>query len=181
MFTARGYIKMTGLETIVGERITLRAFKDDDAYIYASWLEDEDLCIIVNEKKRSAENVKEYQRKLTYNPNFIEYIVVDNKTGLPIGDISINLENRNSAGLRPTWGLMLGSLEYRHGGYGSEAGRLLFKFAREKIGLTEIYGEVFPQNQIALDFDKKLGMRVIGMVLDRDGKECYLLLKNLLE
>lgn len=172
---------MKGLETIVGDRITFRPFREEDAGIYASWLEDEELCLIVNEKRRSIEEVKEYQKALTDNPFFIEYMIVNNMTGLPIGDICINLENQNSAGLRPTWGLMLGSPEYRHGGYGSEAGRLLFKFAREKMAMCELFGEVFLQNRIALDFDTKLGMTIIDKVYDRDGKECHLLVKNLLE
>ena len=172
---------MKGLETVAGDRISFRPFRAEDARICESWLEDEELCLLVNEKRRSSKEVKEYQKTLTDNPFFIEYMIVDNMTKLPIGDICINLENQNSAGLRPTWGLMLGSPEYRHGGYGSAAGRLLFKFAREKVALSELFCEVFLQNLIALDFNTKLGMTIIDKVYDRDGKECYLLVKNLLE
>lgn len=170
---------MEGLETIVGERISFRPFRNDDAKIYASWLEDDDLCMIVNEKKRNPEEVKEYQKSLTKDPKFIEYIVIDNKTGKPIGDICLNLENKNSAGLKPTWGLMLGESEYRKKGYGSEALALLFDYAKKKLGLKKIYGEVFPSNKEGLKFHTSFGLRTEKEVIDRDGKECYLFVKDL--
>ncbi|MFH0836975.1 MAG: GNAT family protein [Candidatus Aenigmatarchaeota archaeon] len=165
---------MKNLPILNGEHVYLRPFQKEDAEIYSSWLKDAELRRLADEEERSIEELITYQEQRTQNERYIEYIIVNKSTKKPIGDACINLGRE-----KPLCGLMIAYPENRREGYGRDCVKVLLKFARNQLGLEEIYAEVFPFNVGAQKFHESIGMKKLGSILDDKGKECILYVMRL--
>lgn len=159
---------------INGKCVSLRPFKLEDATIYSSWLRDAELRELVGEEELTVKEVIEKQQRWTDDETFLEYIIVENSTGRPIGDISLK-EIRSP---QPKLGIMVAVPEYRGCGVGKEALDLLLGYA-EQLGIGRVFAEVYVNNYGSYNFFEKRGFINTGRFFDEKEKECFVFLKEL--
>jgi len=91
-----------------------------------------------------------------------EFMVVERATGRSIGTIGLNhIDARHN---RAEFGILIGDAKARGKGLASEASRLLFDYAFNKLGLHRLYLHVFPDNKPALHLYRKLGFIQEGLL-----------------
>jgi RimJ/RimL family protein N-acetyltransferase len=161
------------LATLVGKQISLRPFQASDAPVYSQWLGNPQFRFLVGEKEMSIAEVLRVQTAWTEASDIMEYIIVENKSDYPIGDISIRLVADRNRVNRPTVGIMIGNARYRKNKIGRDAMQLLLPYAR-KFFPGPMYAEIFPYNKDSQIFFDKFGFENNGMIMDTQNRECYL-------
>jgi len=91
-----------------------------------------------------------------------EFMIVERATGRSIGTIGLNhIDARHR---RAEFGILIGGAKARGKGLASEASRLLFDYAFNKLGLHRLYLHVFSDNKPALHLYGKLGFVQEGLL-----------------
>lgn len=147
---------MKGLPLLEGARLLLTPFQEQWAPIYARWLDDPYIQSMAGEASESVEQVLMRHKAWADADDFIEYIIVDKASGIPIGDVSLNL----APPLPVRFGIMIAEPEFRGTGRAQEAAQALLAEAARR-GLTRIRAEVYDHNQPSLSFHLKLGFRLV--------------------
>lgn len=142
---------MLGLCNIVGHKVVLTPFRTDLADAYGRWLADPWIQRMAGEQSASLEKVIARHRAWTECADFVEYIVVDRDTALPIGDVSLDFSRGP-----PRLGIMIGEPQFRGAGRAAEAVCLIAQFAR-KLGACSIVAEIYDFNDVSLRFHQRLG------------------------
>jgi RimJ/RimL family protein N-acetyltransferase len=165
---------MRNLPLIHGKRIILRPFDPSDADDYSAWLQDEYLRRMVGESRLTPSEVVEKQEVWARDDKMVEYIIADKGSGMPIGDISVKLEDGRSKFV-----LMIGDQRYRDGGYGTEAAECLMSYAKRVLGTQELYAEILPFNTKSISFHEKLKFSKVGTSVDDKNRDCVVYYRNL--
>ena len=147
------------------DRIYLAPVTVDDYETFTRWINDETLakgignfkqCITENKEKEWLENASQSE-----NHNFLIIRKSDNKL---IG--SYGLEIKDSVSRRFHIGGFIGDIEDRGKGYGTEALKLITKFAFEILNAKTIYSGIYSFNEASLKAAKKAGYTIAGKYRD---------------
>jgi RimJ/RimL family protein N-acetyltransferase len=171
---------------IYGERVRLRAVEKDDLEQFVRWVNDPEV-IAGNSLYRPysfADEEKWYENMRQAPPDEHPLVIEIRQGGghwLSIGTLGLfDLQWRvRSAEL----GIMIGERSYWDQGYGSEAIRLLLKYAFETLNLHRVFLRVFEFNQRAIRVYEKIGFVHEGRLRQADyyqGKYIDVLLMGLL-
>mgnify|MGYP003934870413 CR=1 FL=1 len=145
---------------VPGKKCYLSPIDPDDAPIYAGWLNDPELSLmlqIVN-KPVSVAGEREWLEKFAKDP--YQFAIVDAQTNTLIGGCGlkdVDLVNRTAL-----MGVFLGDKSYWGRGFGEEAVRLLVDFAFSFVNLQSIMLEVFSFNPRAIRCYEKVGFKRVG-------------------
>lgn len=142
---------MLDLCDIVGNNIVLTPFRVEHVEAYCRWLSDPYIERMAGETAASPEQVILRHRDWNQADDFVEYIVCDRDTALPIGDISLDFSKGP-----PRLGIMIGESPFRGTGRAAEAVRLISQFARE-LGAERLVAEIYDFNEASLRFHQRLG------------------------
>lgn len=172
------------MNLFMGERVRLTALRLDDAQTLAHWYEDgefarlfdaspaypktENALIKWMESSDRDKDAVALAIRLLYSDELIGYV-----------DIS---------GIQWTHGcgwvaIGIGNPSYRQKGYGSEAMRLVLRFAFHELNLHRLQLTVFGYNEAAIRLYERLGFQREGVFREyllRDGKRTDMLLYGLL-
>ncbi len=144
-----------------GDRIYLSPMCVDDYQTYTKWINDETLSSgLGNFKLNTTElSEKEWLEKECKNgeQNFSIIRKEDNKL---IGNYG--LEIRDNVSRRMHVGGFIGEIEDRGKGYGTEALKLITKFAFKILNAESIFCEIFSFNEASIKSAKKAGYSIIG-------------------
>lgn len=149
---------------IFGTRLYLRRLSEKDATPeYLSWLNDPEIQkYLETPPTNSTEQLKEYIRKQNENPNSLFLGIFDRKTNRHIGNIKLEPIDWQKKTAR--FGTLIGNKAYWNNGYGTEASRLILKYAFEEMGLEKVDLGVIEYNQRAINCYKKSGFKVREIV-----------------
>lgn len=146
---------MRGLAELQGGRVRLAPFEPAWVEAYVRWLADPYIQSMAGETAESTQQVLTRHRSWTDDPSFVEYIILEKASGVPIGDVSLSFSSTPAK-----FGIMIGEPAFRGRGFAAEAARLLLDHARER-GWLDIVAEVYDHNQSSLDFHLKLGFQLL--------------------
>lgn len=152
-------INMKYYKKITGKRVYLSPMNEEDAPVYAKWMNDSSITdnlgnstmVFSEEAERSwvEDNSGEYQ-----------FAIIDAQSDTIIGNCGIQAVSHTFQ--RAEIGLFIGDEENRNKGYGKEVLSLLLKFCFETLNLHNIMLKVFSFNERAIHTYKRVGFKEIG-------------------
>ena len=152
-------MNIINIPCIRGEKIDLCVLRTDDEAIrlYTKWMNDEDINMWVHHNDCTDQYNQEVDwanKKREKNENV--WIIIEKETEKMIGSCSCS-GNRNV-----NLGICIGEAEGRNKGYGTEAIKLMVKFAFEEKNAHRVYLHVLADNIRAYNCYKKIGFKKFG-------------------
>ncbi|MBT3320815.1 MAG: GNAT family N-acetyltransferase [Anaerolineae bacterium] len=169
------------------ERLRLTALNPEtDAALMNKWRRDTEYARLLDSDPvrlfNKAEN-KKWIEKMQKAEGFdgIEFMICPLDKDEPIGFVGLDgISWHNGV----SWvGIGIGEREYWNKGYGSEAMRMIARYAFEELGLHRLSLNVFSYNERAIRSYEKVGFKIEGNVpeaLHRDGKRWDVVFMGLL-
>jgi RimJ/RimL family protein N-acetyltransferase len=167
-----------------GENIRLTSFRAEDVETIAGWYQDAEFMRLFDASVAFPKTPLRWQKwyeALADNKDDFNFAIRTLDSDSVLGWIALDGILWNN---RTGWIMLgIGDAQYRGRGYGSEAMRLLLKFAFHEINLHRVQLTVFQYNTRAIHLYEKLGFVREGVqreFLHRDGKRYDLLFYGLL-
>jgi RimJ/RimL family protein N-acetyltransferase len=159
-------------QRLVGEGVELRRHDPADYPLYARWYGDEEIWRLTSWapqplRQSEAERLFEDREKSSTEDSFAIYREDGEE---PIGVIS--LTNINEANASAELSIIVGEERDRNEGLGTEAIRVILRYAFEELGLESVGLSVFEFNEPAVQAYEKLGFEREGRIqqaVRRDG------------
>ena len=162
-------------------RIQLRELKLINATKeYVGWINDNEVNKFLTTKETTLSELKKYIKKQIRNPKVIFLGIFTNK-GIHIGNVKLEI-NKETA----EFGILIGNKKYWNKGYGTEATKLICKYAFKELKLEVLELGVLIENKYAIKLYKNLGFKkkILRMNLNYydfmhiKGKEIKKLIQN---
>lgn len=148
-------------EIIKGNRVYLRELCTNDASEkYANWLNDPIVNQYLETRSSTIEEIEEYIKSKTSDPNSLFVGIFDINTKNHIGNMKF--EPINWSTKEATIGILIGDKNYWGKGIATEATHLFIKHAFEMLGLKKIKLGVDARNKAAIRVYEKLGFKQTG-------------------
>ncbi|CAN0505322.1 unnamed protein product, partial [Phaeothamnion confervicola] len=146
-----------------GEKVTLRPFTEEQSLQYLAWVNDSEMARFVTRSLpvTLSEHRRWYESAVTRS-DAVFFSVTCNETQRYLGNVwlwGVHPQHR-SAELR----ILLGDDSCRGKGYGTEACRLLLKFAFESLNLNKVFLYVLAGNPAARRTFEKAGFVAEGVM-----------------
>jgi diamine N-acetyltransferase len=159
---------------LIGEQVRLRAIEREDIPAFLRWFNDPEVrqYLLLYKPMSKGEEERWVEARQEARDEFIfgiealigkEWVLIGN-----VGLVKIDWKNRAA-----TLGIVLGEKEHWGQGYGTEATRLMLRFAFHELNLHRVELDVFDFNQRAMRCYEKAGFRREGTkraALFRDGR-----------
>lgn len=144
------------------ERLGIRMLSEDDIEWYSEWFNDKEVCKFNSHHRYtySTESIKEYVQQLTDNQTMLVFALIELKTGIHIGNISlqeINYVDRNAE-----LAFLIGEKDYWGKGYAQEAALEIIHHAFFELNLHRLYLGTADNNVGMQKLAKKLGFTEEG-------------------
>lgn len=157
---------------IVGNKVILKAIENEDQEYVYKWRNDTELMELFDFTMIFS-NYSMVGKDILNNKSsgILEFLIAENITNRPVG--MCKLSNIDYINKKCNCSLFIGDAECRGFGYGTEAMKLLVKFAFEDLNLNRVGLWVFDFNKRAIKSYKKCGMKVEGIMREgiyRNGK-----------
>ncbi len=149
---------------LIGSRVQLRPYEEQDAAVLAGWLNDPDLReLILLRFPVSIAGEKGWITSLTASvpPRNIAFGIELKTTGTLIG--SIGLHEISWVQRRAATGIFLYPASQRGKGYGTEAKNLLLDYAFGELGMRSLWALAFEHNTASIRALEKQGYRRGGV------------------
>src|SRR5215216_835927 len=159
-------------QKLVGEGVELRRHDPSNYPLYARWYGDEEIWRLTSWapeplQRQAVERLFEDRKSSPANDSFAIHRKGEEE---PIGVIS--LMNLSKANASADLSIIVGAAEDRDKGLGTEAIRVILRYAFEELGLDRVALSVFEFNELAIQTYEKLGFQREGRMeqaLRRDG------------
>ncbi len=141
------------------KRVILRPIEKSDLPTMQKWINDPQTnkYLSVYLPMRIEDEQDWYEKTLSSDRNIVFAIIVDEKLVGTMGVHCIDWKDRTAV-----TGALIGEVEYRNKGYGSEAKMLLLNYCFNTLNLRKIKSTVFAFNKRSNAYSKKCGYRVEG-------------------
>jgi RimJ/RimL family protein N-acetyltransferase len=128
-----------------GERIYLRPIEPTDAKRYQRWTNDPSTWTnMLGYRPITEEAERQALQQYTTDPNATSFAIVVREGDIHIGGLALHqIHPRNRSA---HFGIMIGEPSYRGQGYGTEATRLMLKYAFETLNLHRVELGVYATN-----------------------------------
>jgi UDP-4-amino-4,6-dideoxy-N-acetyl-beta-L-altrosamine N-acetyltransferase len=142
---------------IIGKRIQLRAIEYEDLPLMVEWRNNPEIYkyFFEHEPTSLIMQTRWFEKYISCQDEklwIIEDIVAHSSIGT-IGLVNIDWRNRKAEFGR----FFIGSKNYHHNGYGSEAVSLILQYFFNHMNMNRLYGFVFSDNTHVLDLYEKFG------------------------
>ena len=149
-----------GVVFLEGKKINLRPVKEEDAEKFIQWVNDQEVTqYLIMFMPITLVQEKEWVKNVSNKDNEL-FLVIETKDGEIIGATGfhqINWKDRNAS-----HGIMIGNKKYWGGGFGTEAGILLFNYAFQELGLNKINSNLIGYNERSLRYHLGCGFKIVG-------------------
>jgi RimJ/RimL family protein N-acetyltransferase len=156
-------------EFLVGRRVFLRPFSEDDLRYVQKWSNDSEIRRLTGEiAPMSRQEAEEFYKHLRADKDRVWFAVVLKRGNRVIGEVGLL---RMFRPWRCTdMSIIIGEKNMWGKGYGTEAGRLLLKYAFERLKFHRVSIGVVGFNDRAIRFWESLGFKKEGV--QKDGYYC---------
>lgn len=147
---------------IVGERVALGPLRRDLLPLYQRWINDFSTLRTVGMPPRplTAEQEQGWYERQSTAEGEAAFTIYERATGRPIGTTSLHgIDYRNRSA---TFGIMIGEVDARGQGYGTETTRLMLDYAFTALGLHSVMLTVAEYNLAGQAAYARAGFRVFG-------------------
>lgn len=149
---------------IVGDRVVLRAMEQSDLPRVQRWMNDPEVLRRVYTYRHLSLDAEARWLQQMHESSTDFVFAIDTKDGtgaaLHVGTTGIHhVDWKNRTCMV---GIVIGEERCRGQGLGTEAMRLLVRYAHQELGLHRVELEVYPFNQPAIRSYQKLGFRLDG-------------------
>jgi RimJ/RimL family protein N-acetyltransferase len=159
-------------QRLVGEGVELRRHDRANYQLYARWYGDEEIWRLTSWAKEplrrsEVERLFENREKSSADDSFAIHREGDNE---PIGVVSLVKVSKSDASAELS--VIVGDERDRNEGLGTEAIRIILRYAFEDLGLEQVSLSVFEFNEPAIHAYEKLGFEREGRIqraVRRDG------------
>lgn len=170
-----------GASMLHGRITRLRRIEREDIPTFVRWFGDPDVreFLLLNRPISMAEEEQWFARQLQSRDS--EVFAIETTDGVHIGNTGlhdINWLHRNAE-----MGIVIGEKQYWGKGYGSDAARVLLRFAFDEMNLHRVQLTVYEDNVRAIRAYEKCGFRQEGRLRDaifRKGRYYDMLLMSIL-
>lgn len=170
-----------GASMLHGRITRLRRIEREDIPTFVRWFGDPDVreFLLLNRPISMAEEEQWFARQLQSRDS--EVFAIETTDGVHIGNTGlhdINWLHRNAE-----MGIVIGEKQYWGKGYGSDAARVLLRFAFDEMNLHRVQLTVYEDNVRAIRAYEKCGLRQEGRLRDaifRKGRYYDMLLMSIL-
>lgn len=157
--------------TMPGERVTLRAIREEDAPLIVRWRNAPAVRRnLYTQAELTVEQHLAWYRGKVLTGSCAQFILVDRQGETPVG--TVFLKNIDEHSRKAEFGIFIGEESARGKGLGSEAARLILGYGFQSLGLNRIYLTVLADNLAGVRSYQKAGFSVEGVLRQdflRDG------------
>lgn len=149
-----------------GERIILREYKKEDLSYIREWVNNAKITDMLSDIFKFPHSLRVTERFLDMmiesdSKDMCGFVIADKKTEEYIGQIDlIKIDWKNRKALM---GIVIGREQNHSKGYGTEAIKILLKFAFERLGLNKVELEVREYNKKGIRCYEKCGFKIEGI------------------
>lgn len=149
---------------IIGSSIYLRGLEKEDLVRLAEWINDSEVThyLFMGATPARLELLEENWEKEIRNPNEVVFGIVDKKTDKLIGWGGLHTINWISRAAE--YRVFLGDKRYWNKGVGTQAGKLIIKYAFEKLNLNKVWLGVNAAHKGAVGCYEKMGLTKEGVL-----------------
>ena len=167
---------------LYGEKTRLRRIEREDIPTFVRWFADPEVrnYLLINSPISHAQEEKWFESKLADEDS--ELFAVETLDGTHIGNIE--LFDFRHVHRQAELGVVLGEKAYWSQGYGSDAIRVLLRFAFRELNLHRIQLRVYEDNERGIRCYRKCGFQVEGRLRDavyRQGRYFDVLMMGILD
>jgi RimJ/RimL family protein N-acetyltransferase len=157
---------------LIGAKVYLRPLGLDDAALLTSWLNDREVIRNLRAYRPLTRLAEEaFLRKLGESESDVVLGIVARETDQLLGGTGLHqIDSRNR---HAQFGIFLGEKTSWGKGYGTEATRLIVRYAFDTLNLNRVWLHVYEDNDRALRVYEKVGFRIEGRLRQdtfRDGR-----------
>ncbi|RAL24083.1 GNAT family N-acetyltransferase [Thermoflavimicrobium daqui] len=156
-----------------GDLVRLTSFQIDDAHEMVHWYEDADFLRKLDTDLAFPRTLQELQEKdqlQCRSPHGIQFGIRTLESNELIGFVALHgIEWNNQTGMLA---IGIGDPQYRHKGYGTDALRLILRYAFHELNLNRVGLDVIQYNESAIRAYEKVGFIIEGRIRSavlRDG------------
>lgn len=151
------------MELLRGEKVYLRLIEEEDMPQRAAWINDADIQSTLNyDVPTSVSKTKAWFQKIQMDGSRREFSIFTTADDRYIGFCGIF--NIQTPVMKGELHCVIGDHSFQHGGYGTEAYRLLTNYGFVELGLNRIYGYQLIHNAAAHRCVEKLGWKREGLL-----------------
>lgn len=145
-------------------KITLRPLEPDDIELLYQWENNMEIWNVSNtrtpfSKYILAGYIKESAKDI-YETKQLR-LIIQNENSIPVG--ALDLFDFDPYHMRAGIGILIHSTGNRNNGYGSDALNAIFGFAKEVLGIKQLYANIAHKNDVSIHIFEKAGFIETGI------------------
>jgi RimJ/RimL family protein N-acetyltransferase len=147
---------------IIGDKIRLRPLKKEDLSNRVRWFNDPDINkTLFLEENLQLDKTLEWFDRVKNDDSRMDF-AIDSMDGEPIG--VAGLANINRTHRTAECYCIIGQRKFWGKGIGTEAHRIMFEWAFDKLGIEKIWADINPENIAILKVVERLGFKSEGLL-----------------
>lgn len=157
---------------LIGQRVYLRPLERTDVPLLQAWINDQDVIRnLLNFRPMNLQGEEEFLDKVTRDPDLIVLGIALRSDDRLIGDVALHrIQSRDR---QAGFGILIGEKGEWSKGYGTEATRLIVRYAFDVLNLNRVWLHVLENNERGQRAYEKVGFKVEGVLRQsafRDGR-----------
>lgn len=146
---------------LLGKRVYLRQIDYADTDLIVAWRNQDSVRrYFLNQDLFTKQSHEKWMKEQVMTGKTVQFIITENESGDPIGSVYIrDIDRKNQKG---EFGIFIGEEQKKGLGFGTEAARLIIRYAFEELGLNKVFLRVQADNGGAIKAYKKAGFQYEG-------------------
>jgi RimJ/RimL family protein N-acetyltransferase len=148
---------------LIGQRVYLRPLERADAPLLQTWINDQDVIRnLLNFRPMNLQGEEEFLDKVTRDPDLLILGIALRSDDRLIGNVVLHrIQSRDR---QAGFGILIGEKAEWSRGYGTEATRLIVRYAFDVLNLNRVWLHVLEDNQRGQRAYEKVGFKVEGVL-----------------
>lgn len=148
---------------LIGPRVYLRPLERADVPVLQGWINDQEVIRnLLNFRPMNREAEEEFVDKITRDPELLVLGIALRADDRLIGDVALHrIQSRDR---QAGFGILIGEKAEWSKGYGTEATRLIVRYAFDALNLNRVWLHVLANNQRGQRAYEKVGFKVEGVL-----------------